>query len=114
MAYGTRLKVDPVREIDFSDVTGAYASVGSPLASHVRILAFNNAMDESLYISIDGSTNQFRIESNSFKLFDFSANKIRDDGLFLPVGTQIFVKNVGASVTSGTFWVESLFGEGGK
>ena len=53
------------------------------------------------------------LSSNSFKLFDLSSNKIRDDGLFLAVGTQIYVKEVSASVTSGTFWIEVLFAEGG-
>ncbi len=50
---------------------------------------------------------------NSFKLFDFSANKIRDDGLFLSVSTQVYVKEVSASVSSGAFWVEIVYAEGG-
>lgn len=114
MAYGTRLQVAAIREVDFGDVSGTYTSVGSPLAEHVRIISFNNSMDEELYISLDGVTDQFRIASNGFKLFDFSANKIRDDGLFLGVGTQIYVKEVSASVSAGSFWVEALYGEGGK
>lgn len=114
MGYGTRLSVDAVREIDFGDVSGTYAAVGTPMGDHVRILSFNNKMDQELYISLDGFTDHYRIASNSFKLFDFSANKIRDDGLFLPIGTQIYVKEVSASVTSGSFWVEVMYGEGGK
>ena len=114
MAYGTRLQVDAIREIDFGDVSGTYTAVGTPTTEHVRILAFNNGMNQQLYISLDGVTDHFRIADNSFKLYDFSANKIRDDGLFLSVGTQIYVKEVSSSVSSGSFWVEILYGEGGK
>jgi len=114
MGYGTRVKFDPVREIAFGDVSGTYATVGTPIADHVRILAFNNGMDEDLYISFDGVTDNLRIASNSFKLYDLSTNRIRDDGLFLAVGTQIYVREVGSSVSSGDFWVEVMYGEGGK
>lgn len=114
MAYGTRVRFDAVREVDFGDVSGSYVAVGTPLSDHVRIIDFNNGMDQQLYISFDGTTDHLRIASISFKLFDLSANKIRDDGLFLPVGTQIYVKEVSASVSSGSFWVEVMYGEGGK
>lgn len=114
MGYGTRVHFDPIREIDFSSVSGTYAAVGTPLGDFGRILDLNNGMDEDLYVSFDGTTDHLRVASNSFKLFDLSANKIRDDGLFLPVGTQIYVKEVSASVTEGDFWVEVMYAEGGK
>lgn len=114
MAYGTRVKFEAVREIDFGDVSGTYAAVGTPLTDHVRIIDFNNGMDQQLYISFDGVTDHLRIATNSFKLLDLSANKIRDDGLFLPIGTQIYVKEVSASVSAGSFWIEVMYGEGGK
>lgn len=114
MAYGTRIRVDPVRELDSGSVSGTYAAVGTPVADHVRLLSLNNGMDEDVYVSLDGTTNNFRVASNGFKLFDISANKIRDDGLFLESGTQIYVKEVSASVTTGTFWIEVLYADGGK
>jgi hypothetical protein len=114
MAYGTRVKFDEVREIAFGDISGAYATVGTPIGDHVRILGFNNGMDEDLYISFDGQTDNLRIASNSFKLYDLSTNRIRDDGLFLAVGTQIYVKEVSSSPTQGDFWVEVMYGEGGR
>ena len=114
MGYGTRVSFDPVREIDFGSVSGTYAAVGTPTGDHVRILGFNNGMDQALYISFDGVNDHLRISPNSFKLFDLSTNKIREDGLFLAVGTQVYVKEVSASVTSGSFWCEVMYGEGGK
>lgn len=114
MAYGTRVKFDAVREIAFGDVSGTYAAVGTPFTDHVRLISFNTSLDQDVYISFDGTTNHLRLAKNSFQLFDLSANKIRDDGLFIPVGTQIYVKEVSASVASGSLWVEVMYGEGGK
>lgn len=114
MGYGTRAIVDTIREIASGNVSGSYAAVGTPLADHVRLICFNNGMDQDLYISLDGTNDNFRIASNGFKLLDISANKIRDDGLFFPIGTQIYVKEVSASVSSGDFWVEVIYADGGK
>jgi len=114
MAYGTRVKVDPIRELDFGDISGTYASVGTPMTDHVRIISLNNGCDQELYVSFDGTNNHFRLPANSFVLLDLSSNKIREDGLFLSVGTQIYVKEVSASVASGSFWVTVIYGEGGK
>jgi hypothetical protein len=114
MAYGTRVKVDPLRELDFGDISGTYAAVGTPMTDHVRILSLNNGCDEDLYVSLDGVNDHFRLPKNSFALLDLSSNKIREDGLFLSIGTQIYVKEVSASVSTGAFWLTVVYGEGGK
>ncbi len=114
MGYGTSALFDEVREIAFGAISDVFTPVGSPIGDFVRIIAFNNGMDEDLYVSFDGITDQLRMSPNSFKLFDISANKIRDEGLFLAVGTQIFVREVSASVASGEFWIEILHADSAK
>lgn len=114
MAYGTRVAFDAVRELAFGSISGTYAALGTPLADNVRLLSISNSTDVDVYISFDGSTNHLRLANNSFKLFDFSANKIRDDGLFVAVGTQIYVKQVSGAATSGSVWAEAVSAEGGK
>tara|TARA_Y100000034_G_scaffold103986_1_gene130174 strand:+ start:1039 stop:1383 length:345 start_codon:yes stop_codon:yes gene_type:complete len=114
MAYGTRVTFDAVREIAFGSVSGAYAAVGTPLADHVRLITFNSSLDQDIYVSFDGTTDHLRMAQNSFKLYDLSSNKVRDDGLFIASGTQIYIKEVSASVTEGTFWFESMSAQGGK
>ncbi len=114
MAYGTRVTFDAVRELAFGSVSGTFTAVGTPLGDFVRLIDFNNGMDQDLYISFDGVTDHLRMSMNSFKLFDISANKIRDDGLFLAIGTQIYVREVSASVASGDFWLEVMYADGGK
>ncbi len=42
-------------------------------------------------------------------------NKIdHQPGLFIASGTQVSVREVSASVTSGAFWFSVIFAEGGK
>lgn len=113
MAFGTRVIFDAVRELDSTSITTNYATLGVPLTEHVRLISISNSADEEIYISFDGTTDHLRLAQNSFKLLDLSANKVRDDGLFISVGTQIYVKFVSTTTTSGTVWVEIMSAEGG-
>jgi len=114
MAFGTRVVFEPVRELPAASITGTYAALGAPVGDHLRVLSLNNTLVEDVYISFDGQTDQLRLAANSFKMFDLAANKVRDDGLFLPVGTQIYARLAGAASPSGTLWAEAVYGEGGK
>lgn len=114
MAFGTRVAFDAIRELAFSGISSSYAALGTPTADNVRLISISNSSDQEVYISFDGTTDHLRLVSNSFKLFDLSANKIRDDGLFIAAGTQIYVKEVSSSLTSGSVWAEVMSAEGGK
>lgn len=114
MAYGTRVAFDAVRELAFGSISGTYAALGTPTADNARLLSISNSTDADVYISFDGTTNHLRLVANSFKLLDLSANKIRDDGLFIAVGTQVYVKQVSGAPTSGAVWAEIMSAEGGK
>lgn len=114
MAYGTRIAWDAIREKDASSITGSYTTLGTALADNARLLGISNSAAQEIYISFDGSTNHLRLSGNSFKVFDISTNKIRDDGLFIPVGTQLYVKWVGTTTMTGAVWAEVAYAEGGK
>ena len=94
MAFGTRVYFDAIRELAFGSVTGTYAALGVPTSDNVRLISFQNQTNEQVYISFDGVVDNLRLASNSFKLLDLSANRVRDDGLFIASGTQIYVKYV--------------------
>lgn len=113
MAYGRRVDFEAIREVAFGSVGAAYAAVGSALADNARIVGFNNGTNADIYVSFDGSTDHLRVAANSFKLFDFTANKVREDGYFLANQTQIYQKRVSGAPTSGTFWVEVVVAAGG-
>ena len=113
MAYGTRATFDAVREVAFGSIGAAYAAVGTALTDHARIIRLVNQTDAQVYISTDGSTDHIRMAANSFFILDFSANKVRDDGLFLPVGTIFYAKRQSGAPTSGSLWIEVIAAAGG-
>lgn len=114
MAFGTRVVFDAIREKDASSITGSYTPLGTPLVDNVRLIDIVNSCDQEVYISFDGITDHLRFDINSFKLFDLSSNKVRDDGLFLAAGTQVYVRFVSSTTVSGTVWIECIYAEGGK
>lgn len=113
MAYGTRATFDAVRELAFGGISGTYAAVGTALTDNARLIRFVNQTDVQVYISLDASTDHVRMAANSFFIMDFSANKIRDDGLFVPIGTIFYIKQVSGAPASGSLWVEVVSGAGG-
>ncbi len=113
MAYGTRATFDAIRELAFGGISANYAAIGVALTDHARLVRFVNTTDVEIYISLDNSTDQIRMAANSFFILDFSSNKVRDDGLFVPVGTIFYTKQVSGAPTSGSVWVEAIAASGG-
>lgn len=113
MAFGTRAVLDSVREVAFGSISGSYIVIGTPLTDHARMIRIVNSTDVQVYVSYDGVNNNLRLAANSYILFDFSTNKIRDDGLFVSIGTQFYVKQVSGAPGSGAVWVEVVSAAGG-
>jgi len=113
MAFGTRIGVEALRTVAFGSVTSSYAAVGSATTDMIRLVAFNNGTNQSLLISLDGTTDHFRVVGNGFKLLDLTTNRVRDDGLFIAKGTTFYIKDEGVAPTSGSFWIEALYATGG-
>lgn len=113
MAYGRRISFDAVREAAFGSIAAGYAALGSSTTDNARIFMAYNTTDVDVYLSFDGVNNHIRLPSGGGETFDFSANKVRDDGLFLPVGTQIYQKRVSGAPTSGAVWVQLVYATGG-
>jgi len=108
MAYGRRVEFEAVREVAFGGIGAAYAALGAALTDNARIIGITNTTDAEVYISFDGVTNHLRVASGSFKLYDLTTNKVRDDGYFLPTGTVIYQMRVAAAPTSGALWAEVI------
>jgi hypothetical protein len=112
MAFGTRAEFDVIRQEAFGAITGVFTAIGPPLANHSRIVKFSNSTNEDIYVSDDGVNIKLRVATNSFILFDFSSNKVSDDGLFVAVGTQFYIQYAVAP-SSGEFWIEVVSASGG-
>lgn len=113
MAFGTKVRFEPLREVAFGSIGASYAAIGSGTTDHSRLFSINNGTNADVYISLDGTTNHLRVAANSFQLFDFSSNKVRDDGFFVEISTVFYAKRVSGAPTSGTLWVEVAYASGG-
>jgi len=114
MAKGIRVAFDAVREAAYGSIGASYAAVGSATTDYARLVCMSNGTNADVYVSIDNSSNHFRIPANGFKLLDLTANKQSNAQLYLEKGTTFYAKRVSGAPTSGTFWIECMYAEGGK
>lgn len=113
MAFGTKVRAEAVREAAFGSIGAAYAALGSALSDHCRIFSVFNSTDVDVYISFDGTTNHLRVASGTGQVYDLTANKVRDDGFFVPVGTVVYQKRVSGAPTTGAVWAQVVYADGG-
>lgn len=113
MAYGTRVRFEELRELAFGGIGAAYAAVGGATGDHTRLFTLNNTTNTDLYISTDGVKNHLRVAAGSAKIFDLTANKVKDDGLFVDQGTTFYVKRAAGAPTTGLIWIEAMYADGG-
>ncbi len=103
-------KLDTLRTVAYTGVTGAYAAVGSPQAYPARIICWTNTTNADVIFSMDGSTSQLIVPAGGFKLFDVTTNHrpVNMDDLCFAVGTQWYVKTTGAP-TLGSVFIDILY-----
>ncbi len=108
------VRADTLRTLAFGGISGAYATVGTPLAHSWRIFRITNNTNGDLFISLDGTNNNFFVPASSFVLYDLSTNapplKVTDN-LMLPIGTQFYVKQSSAP-SQGAVWIEGIYAQG--
>lgn len=100
MTYGIDAHFDTLRELLSASIANAYTAVGTPLTHEARMVQVNNSTDRALYISLDAATNIMRVPAGVTQNIEFCSNKVKDDGFFLPVGTQFYVNRTEAGATS--------------
>lgn len=104
-------RFDTLRSVAFGGISGAYAVLGSALTQNWREFRIVNATNGDLFISADGTNNNFFLPANSFVLWDLSTNAppISDTDTFvLAIGTQFYVKQSTAP-TSGSVYLEGIY-----
>jgi hypothetical protein len=114
MAYGTRVNFEELRSLAFGGIGVNYAACGSATTHRARIITFFNQTDKEVFISLDGVTTQISLPSGVGHVLDLTANKVRDDGLFIKDGTIFYVKQGSAGApASGKVTIQVLYGDGG-
>lgn len=103
-------KLDVLRSIDFGDISGTYAAIGTPLTHLARIVTFTNNTEGDMLITTDNTRDEMFVAAGSYKLYDIQANQNDnfDDKYVLPIGLQFYVKQLTAPV-SGSVYLEVIY-----
>lgn len=103
--------IDILRSLAAGSISGAFAAVGTPFTSAVRLICLTNNTDGDMFFSDDGINNKLFIPKGSFKLFDLASNKTNNNTTYvLRTGTQFYVKQSSAP-TTGSVYIEALLGD---
>ncbi len=91
-----RLLNTELKEFDATGLDGTFKNLGSALLNPAMKIQFFNTSDVDVYISIDGSTNKFRVPAGATTTFDESTSPIPNKGqeYYMAVGTQMTVTQV--------------------
>src|SRR5258706_15965538 len=88
-------RFDALRSLAFGGISGSYAVIGTPLTQNWREFCIVNGTNGDIFVSADGTTNNFFIPARSFLLWDLSTNAppiSESDTFVLAIGTQFYVK----------------------
>lgn len=108
-------RFDVIRSLAFGGISGSYATIGTPLTQNWREFRIVNGTNGNVFVSADGTSDNFFLPANSFVLWDLSTNAppISDTDTFvMGIGTQFYVKQSTAP-TSGAVYIEGIYARKG-
>lgn len=100
---------EPVRIHSHPNFTNNYTAWGTPFAHPISWIKIDNHTDAHIKVSLNGVDDHFVLVSNGYLVWDIGSNKALGQGLFLPEGTQIYVKQYGL-VTFGEAYLSVSYG----
>lgn len=107
---GTRILWEPQRSIAFGGISGTYAAIGTAFTKPGNFVMFVNATNADVQISLDGVHDTFPLLARSSFVFDVASDKVVERGLFIAIGTTIYVKTLG-SPTAGSVYITNWYVE---
>lgn len=102
-----RLTFDTERTLAFGSISGTYAKVGTSLGVIGNIFFVFNFTDVALQFSFDGVNNAFVLGTLGSIQID-----AKNNNLFLPIGTQLYVKNLTTGPSSGAVYFSVVYAGG--
>jgi competence transcription factor ComK len=91
-SIGVRLQPEALRSRDSATFTGSYQTLGSALSHSACLVKFVNNSTVTVTVSWDGSSDHDIYPSGSFAVYDVTTNTQQSGGLYIPKGTQFYVK----------------------
>jgi len=111
MAESTQLGIQPVATVGFAAIAaaaGAYILVGrSEFAT--RMFTIQNFTDVPVMWSFDGVNDNIPLLSNAYFTLDICTNQDLNQGLFLDIDRDIYVRYLTGAPTSGAVYFTAFY-----
>jgi len=108
----TQARVDILRSLGFTSISGTYAALGSPIGHGMRILHFINNTNADMLVSFDGTNPNLFLPAYFSILYDLQTNREENATFFVSLQTQVYVKENSAAPTSGSVYLQCIYGKG--
>lgn len=105
---------DVLRVAAFGSITGSYTPFGTPLKFNFRLFDITNNTDGDMFVSVDGTNDNFFIPATSGKVRDLSTNSpppLVDSGMVWAIGTQFSIRYSSAP-SKGAVYLEGIYAGG--
>lgn len=113
MTYSRFIRVgfDAVVGAAHGGAGASYAALGSATTNPVYSIIISSTYNQSVFLSIDGTTDHLFIPSATVVPVEFGSNKEGTGKFILPVGTQFYLKQgPDGAPTSGDIYISFLSG----
>lgn len=90
--FSVRFVPEALRSIDSATFTGNYQELGVALLHSPCLVKLVNNSNVIVTVSLDGVNDHDICPAGSFFLYDITSNASRESGLYIPKGTQFYVK----------------------
>ena len=105
---------EPERSKAFGSIGAGYTQVGTDIADAIRIIVLQNQTDVAVTFSFDGINDTITLQTKSTISLDICTNRTLEQGLFLPIGAQIWVKQTTGAASLGSVYVSAFYGTSGN
>lgn len=107
-----QFRAEPIRSLAFGSISGTYTAIGTAFTKPIQYAEFLNLTDATLMFSYDGVVDHFVLPAGGMRVMDVGSDAVATANQFyLSIGTQIFVKQVGAP-TLGAVYVSTGYAGG--
>ncbi len=103
MADSTQLGVAPCQSLGFASIGATYAEVGTTKYPS-RMILFQNFTDATVWWSFDGVNDNFPMLPNGYFVLDICTNQDLNQGMFLDVDRNMFVRYLSGAPTLGSVY----------
>lgn len=108
MATTEKAIFEPIRSVAFGSITAAFLALGTPTVVSGRSVILNNLTNGIIQISLDGTNVHLQVGAGQAKALLVTGQGYSNRRLYLPQGTQFYVRYVGAAPGTQSFWIEVM------